>query len=116
MLSILACAGLYVLSWQDVNDSLNTQASTYADFVLTTRLWNAEHQTVYVLKTPQSTSNLYLKDIGIEPDARDDRRRRTHHAQPRGDDPRDLRTDRPLSGGAFPLGFAQAREPQQRSR
>jgi len=68
VLCIVVCAALYVLAAEDARDSLEAQASTYADFVLTARLWNSAHQTVYVLKTPQSVSNIYLRDIGVEPD------------------------------------------------
>jgi len=66
VLCVLVCSALFMLSAADARDRLQTEASTYADLVLTARLWNAVHQNV--LKTPQATSNLYLKDLGIEPD------------------------------------------------
>lgn len=68
LLSLLACSALYWLAATDARTRLETEAATYAELVLTARLWNSTHQSVYVVKTPQAGSNLYLKDLGIDPD------------------------------------------------
>jgi len=69
VLSVGVCAGLYALAATDLRESLRVQAATYSDLVLTTREWNARHEGVFVLKTTQSPTNPYLRDLGIEPDA-----------------------------------------------
>ena len=45
-----------------------SEARSYADLVVYTRRWNAQHGGVYVLKGPHAPSNRYLRSIGIEPD------------------------------------------------
>jgi diguanylate cyclase (GGDEF)-like protein len=46
-------------------------AATYADLINHTKLWNFEYGGVYVEKKGSVESNLYLKQLGINPDFKD---------------------------------------------
>jgi diguanylate cyclase (GGDEF)-like protein len=50
--------------------SMKDQAVSYTNQIVLTRHWNAEHGGVYVEKKPGVESNVFLRQVGVEPDIR----------------------------------------------
>jgi len=60
--------GIYLRSDALMFETIRDEARSYFDLILQTRIWNAQHGGVYVEKKEGVGSNLYLKEVGIEPD------------------------------------------------
>jgi diguanylate cyclase (GGDEF)-like protein len=67
-------AVIFVFRYESIKklmvQSMKEQAVSYAKQIVLTRQWNAQHGGVYVEKRPGVESNLFLKQVGVEPDVR----------------------------------------------
>ena len=70
----IGVAATYLFRYLTVNELLiqtvRHEAESFAQLIVLTRHWNAEHGGVYVEKRPGVKSNPYLKELGINPDIR----------------------------------------------
>jgi len=64
----VAFVGIYWRVTFLAQQSMIEQARGFVDLVVDVRAWNASHGGVWVLKSPTSQSNPYLRDLGVEPD------------------------------------------------
>jgi len=64
----LVFAGIWWRTSSLVLQAVEQQAASDIQVVVATRAWNAEHGGVWVVRTPSSPSNTYLRELGIEPD------------------------------------------------
>jgi len=64
----LLFAALFARTTVLIREQAREQAISYLDLVVTSRTWNADHGGVWVLKTPTSPTNPYLRELGVEPD------------------------------------------------
>jgi diguanylate cyclase (GGDEF)-like protein len=66
--TVLAFIGIFWRITSLIDQRVAEQASSYADLIVDARAWNAMHGGVWVLKTPTSPTNPYLRALGVEPD------------------------------------------------
>jgi len=71
ILSIFVAIIFVFLYWR--NDDLllqrmREQAITYYDLIIHTKTWNYDYGGVYILKRSDTESNIYLRNLGINPD------------------------------------------------
>jgi len=62
--------GFYIRSNNLLFETVKEQASSYFRLIVNARKWNANYGGIYVEKKQGVESNVYLRDIGIEPDVR----------------------------------------------
>lgn len=62
--------GFYLRSNKLLLGTVREQASSYFRLIVNARKWNASYGGIYVEKKQGVESNVYLRDIGIEPDVR----------------------------------------------
>ena len=65
----IAMGAVYVRTSALIADNALETARSYTDLVVATRLWNANHAGVWVLKTPGVVTNPFLVAMGVSADA-----------------------------------------------
>jgi diguanylate cyclase (GGDEF)-like protein len=60
--------GIYIRSNDLMLETVRQQAESNFDLIVRVRLWNSNHEGVYVKKKKDDESNQYLKEAGIDPD------------------------------------------------
>ena len=58
--------GIFLNNRQALEQELQNRARSIVESIVFTRKWNAKHEGVYVLKTPEMASNPYLADPDLE--------------------------------------------------
>ena len=60
--------GIYLRNNRLLLDSLRQQAASYYDLIVRVRRWSADYGGVYVEKKVGMTANVYLREVGVEPE------------------------------------------------
>ena len=71
VLSLVVATIFIFLYWRNdelVLQRMREQAVTYHDLIMHTKAWNFDYGGVYVLKRSDLESNIYLRNLGINPD------------------------------------------------